>query len=84
MFIYLDILRYPSDLMFIYTKHALEKIDALGFEKEEIERTVKKGMKWKEEDSDKWHAQMAGIEVVFMKQFKDIFVITAYLAGRSR
>ena len=70
--------------MFIYTKHALEKIDALGLEKKEIEKAVKEGMKWKEEDSDKWHAQMAGIEVVFMKQFNDIFVITAYLSGRSK
>lgn len=70
--------------MFIYAKHALEKIDALGLEKKEIEKAVKEGMKWKEEDSDKWHAQMAGVEVVFMKQFNDIFVITAYLAGRSK
>ena len=83
-FIYWDIPRYTSDFMFIYTKHAIEKMDALGIEKRDIERTVKEGMKWKEENSEKWHAQMAGIEVVFMKQLKDIFVITAYLAGRSK
>ena len=68
--------------MFIYTRHALEKMDALGIEKKEIEQTVKKGMKWKEENSDKWHARMAGIEVVFMKQNEHFFIITAYLAGR--
>ena len=70
--------------MFIYTKHAIEKMDSLGIEKRVIERTVKEGMKWKEENKEKWHAQMAGIEVVFIKQLKDIFVITAYLAGRSK
>ena len=60
--------------MFVYTKHAIEKMDALGIEKRDVERVVKKGMKWKEEKSDKWHAQMAGIEVVFIKQLKNIFI----------
>lgn len=70
--------------MFIYTRHALEKMDALGIEKRDVERSIKEGMKWKEENSGKWHAQMAGIEVVFMKQYKDFFVITAYPVGRSK
>ena len=70
--------------MFLYTKHALEKIDALGIGRRDVERTVTAGMKWKEKDSDKWHAQMAGIEVVFMKQDKDFVIITAYLAGRLK
>lgn len=70
--------------MFIYTKHAIEKMDALGIEKEEVERAVKKGMKWKEKDTEKWHTQMAGIEVVFIKQNEDFFIITTYLAGREK
>ena len=70
--------------MFIYTKHAIEKIDSLGIEKRDVENAVSKGMKWKESNSEKWHAQMAGIEVVFMKREKDIFIITAYFAGRSK
>ena len=70
--------------MFIYTKHAIEKIDSLGIEKRDIEKAIKEGMKWKEKDNEKWHAQMAGIEVVFIKQIKDIFIITAYLAGREK
>lgn len=70
--------------MFIYTRHALEKIDTLGIEKRDVETAVKRGMKWKESNSEKWHAQMTGIEVVFMKQEKDIFIITAYFAGRSK
>lgn len=78
----MDILRYLGDLVFIYTKHALEKMDALGIEKKEVERTVKEGMKWKEENTEKWHAQMAGLEVVFVKQEKDLFIITVYLVGR--
>lgn len=59
-------------------------MDALGIERRDVERTVKEGMKWKERGSEKWHAQMAGIEVVFVKQNKDLFVITAYFAGRSK
>ena len=70
--------------MFIYTLHVLKKMDALGIEKKEVERTVKQGMKWKEEESNKWHAQMTGLEIVFIKQNRDFFVITAYLAGRSK
>ena len=70
--------------MFIYTKHAIEKIDALGIEKRDVERTVKEGMKWKEEKSSKWHAQMAGIEIVFIKRNGNFFVITAYLAERLK
>lgn len=70
--------------MFIYTKHAIEKIDTLGIEKRDVENAIRKGMKWKERNSEKWHAQMAGIEVVFMKQGKNIFIITAYFAGRLK
>ena len=70
--------------MFIYTKHAIEKIDTLGIEKRDVENAIRKGMKWKESNSEKWHAQMAGIEVVFMKQERNIFIITAYFAGRSK
>ena len=69
--------------MFIYTKHALGKMDALGIEKRDIESAVAKGMKWKD-SNEKCHAQMAGIEVVFVKQNGDFFIITAYLAGRQK
>ena len=70
--------------MFIYTRHAIEKIDTLGIDKRDVENAIKKGMKWKESNSEKWHAQMAGIEAVFMKHEKNIFIITAYFAGRSK
>lgn len=70
--------------MFIYTKHAIEKIDTLGMEKRDVENAVRKGMKWKERSSEKWHAQMAGIEIVFMREGKNIFIITAYFAGRLK
>jgi len=70
--------------VFIYTQHALEKMDGLGIDKNEIERVIKEGMKWKEKLGEKWHAQMTGIEVVFMKRDKNIFIITAYLAGGSK
>ena len=41
-------------------------------------------MKWKEEDSDKWHASMAGIECVFIKEEDAIFVITVYKDGGKK
>lgn len=70
--------------MFIYTKHALEKIDSLGILKNEVETVIKKGMKWKETNSEKLHAQMAGIEIVFMKQDTNFVIITMYLARREK
>ena len=70
--------------MFIYTKHAVEKMNALGIEKRDIESVISKGMKWKETGSEKWHAQMAGTEIVFMKRDEYFFVITAYLAERLK
>ena len=70
--------------MFIYTRHALEKMDALGIERREIEQTIMQGMKWKEQQNEKWHARMAGIEAIFMKQQDDFVIITAYLAGGPR
>jgi len=36
-------------------------------------------MKWKEEKEEKWHARMAGIECVFIKQENQLFIITVYL-----
>lgn len=62
-----------------YGKHALEKLDAYGIEKNEVDNVIKKGMKWKEEHTEKWHALMSGIECVFLKQENSLFVITVYL-----
>ncbi len=38
-------------------------------------------MKWKEEISDKWHANLGGLECVFIKRKDIIFVITVYEEG---
>lgn len=70
--------------MFFYTRHALQKMDALGILKKEIENTVIRGMKWKEEDTEKWHALMTGIEVIFIKQEQDFMIITTYLNRRTK
>lgn len=70
--------------MFFYTKHALEKMDGLGILKNEIENTIIKGMKWKEENNDKWHVQMGGIEAVFMKEEHNFVIITVYLSRREK
>jgi len=63
---------------FIYTKHALEKMDSLGIDKKEVESAIKIGMKWKDDTRDIWYANMSGIEVVFSKQKENIIIITAY------
>lgn len=64
----------------VYTKHAKDKADALGISFDDIEAAIIKGRKWKEADSDKWHASMAGIDVVFQKEGDCIVVITVYEA----
>ena len=56
--------------MFFYARRTLQKMDALGILKKEIENAVTKGMKWKEETAEKWHAQMAGIGVVIYPDSK--------------
>ncbi len=63
----------------LFSKHALEKIDGYGLDIDEVENVITKGMKWKEENSDKWHANMAGIEYVFIKREDKLFVITVYI-----
>jgi len=66
--------------LFIYTKHALERMDAYGLDKAEIEAAIKKGVKWKEEKRAVWHSNMAGIEVVFTKSNSSIVIIAVYEA----
>ena len=70
-------------LVYVYTRHAIEKMGGLGAEKEDVERTIVQGMKWKEEHSEKWHAQMAGIEVVFARESENIVIIIVYREGRA-
>ena len=64
--------------MFIFSQHTLQKIDALGIDKNDIISVITRGMKWKEKDSEKWHAKAFGIEAVFIKRNSDIFIITVY------
>ena len=56
----------------------MEKLDGYGIDIEEAETAIKLGMKWKEQDTEKWHAYMAGIECVFIKEEDTLFVITVY------
>ncbi len=56
-------------------------MDAYGIMRDEVDKVISRGMKWKEENSDKWHAKMAGIECVFIKEEDSLFVITVYLNG---
>lgn len=56
----------------------MEKIDGYGSDLKEIENVIKQGMKWKEEQTGKWHANMAGLECVFTKKENILFVITVY------
>lgn len=70
--------------MYFYTRHALEKMDSLGLDKFEVEETIQKGMKWKEDQRDMWHAQMSCNEIVFTKENDTFIIITVYLAKRSK
>ncbi len=72
-----------GDFLFIYTNHALHKMDARGITREEVEKIIRMGMKWKEPTTEKWHALASGVEVVFMKDKSTFYIITAYLAVRS-
>lgn len=69
---------------FIFGLHALQKMDAFGLERREVEYIVKRGMKWKEEEEEKWHALMNNFEVVFKKENDTIFVITVYPEERKK
>ena len=66
--------------LYIYTAHAIEKMDAYGFEKGEIEAVLRKGVKWKEDGRDMWHSNSGGVEVVFTQQDGSIIIITVYEA----
>ena len=59
-------------------------MDSLGIERKEVDQAIAKGMKWKEKNSDKWHASMSGIECVFLKNDDAIFVITVYQSGEEK
>lgn len=56
-------------------------MDGYGVERSEVEAVIKEGMKWKEENCEKWHSKMAGIECVFLKQEEMLLVITIYSTG---
>jgi len=67
--------------VFIFSQHALYKMDALGIEKNEVKSVITKGMKWKEKNTEKMHAKAFGLEAVFLKRDSDIFIITVYPEG---
>ena len=68
---------------FIFRLHALERMDAYGLDRKEVENIIKKGMKWKEKE-DKWHALMNNFEIVFQKANDTIFIITIYPEERKK
>lgn len=66
--------------MYYFTRHSLEKMDGLGVSKDEVKQIITQGMKWKEQQTEKWHAQMLGTEVVFTKDDSATTIITVYRA----
>lgn len=65
----------------MFGSHALEKIDSLRIEIEEVEQIIKKGMKWRDQEQmNKWHANMHDYEVVFEELDDTLYVITVYAA----
>ncbi|MBI4450372.1 DUF4258 domain-containing protein [Candidatus Woesearchaeota archaeon] len=67
-----------------YSNHALEKMDGLGISADEVESVITQGMKWFDAGRSHWHAQAAGVEVVFAKQDNALIVVTVYRAGREK
>ncbi len=59
-------------------------MDALGIESNEVETIIKKGMKWKETENEKWHANMGGMECVFLKKENALFIVTVYRNGGEK
>ena len=59
-------------------------MDSYGIDIEDIENVIKNGMKWKENEEEKWHANMGGLECVFVKEEDYIFVITVYTEGAKK
>ena len=69
---------------FIYSIHAIQRMDGFGLTRKEIEIVIKMGMKWKEQNRDIWHANMGETEVVFKKVEDNIFIITVYINRRIK
>ncbi|MDP2717491.1 MAG: DUF4258 domain-containing protein, partial [Candidatus Micrarchaeota archaeon] len=63
---------------YLFGKHALERMAERKIEKSEVKNTVEKGQKWLSEADGRWHAKMAGIEVVFEKREKDTLIVTCF------
>lgn len=59
-------------------------MDSYGIECIEVDRAITRGMKWKEKNSEKWHARTGGLECVFVKQENSLVVITVYLGGGKK
>lgn len=59
------------------------KMDNYGLDIDEVDAIIKKGMKWQEPNTGKWHARMAGYECVFIRENDTIFVITVYVEGEE-
>ena len=53
-------------------------MDALGIERSDVEKAISRGMKWKEKNSEKWHANMASIECVFLKNNINRILMVAF------
>ena len=69
---------------FAYSLHALQRMIGFGLTRREIEIVIKRGMKWKEENRDIWHANIGNIEVVFKKINNIMFIVTVYIDRRIK
>lgn len=59
-------------------------MDAYGIERRDLDDMLKTGMKWKEQQTNKWHAAKGGFECVFVHSDEGIIVITVYRTGGKR
>ncbi|MHC1623760.1 MAG: DUF4258 domain-containing protein [Candidatus Methanospirareceae archaeon] len=67
---------------FIFTRHAKEKMDCLGYAPSEVKETIVKGMKIGPDSRGNMHARMGTLEVVFRKLDQKVVVITVFEVKR--
>ncbi len=63
---------------YIFTRHAKEKMDLLGYAPGEVKETMVKGIKISPDSRGNMHARMRQLEVVFKKIGEKMVVITVF------
>lgn len=69
-------------MKFIFTRHAKEKMEWLGYAPSEVKEKIIKGLKIGPDSRGNMHARMGTLEVVFRKLDQKVVVITVFEVKR--